>query len=58
MDILDTIIAQKRKEVTLSKKHLAVSDLEASSLFKLKMASFFEALGKPGPSIIGEFKRN
>jgi len=57
MDILDKIIAFKRNEVRAAKKQFPVSNLETSSFFKLEMPSFFKALEKSEPSIIGEFKR-
>lgn len=57
MDILDKIIAFKRNEVKVNKKLYPVGKLEKSVFFRQKMPSFFEAILKPGPSIIGEFKR-
>lgn len=57
MDILDRIIAFKRDEVKGRKKLFPVNRLEDSQFFKHDMPSFHEALAKPGPSIIGEFKR-
>lgn len=57
MDILDKITALKRDEVKVRKILNPVSKLEKSELFKRRMPSFFEALEKPEPSIIGEFKR-
>ncbi len=57
MDILDKIIAYKRNEVRAAIKQAPVSKLVTSSFFKLEMPSFFKALEKPEPSIIGEFKR-
>ena len=57
MDILDTIIAFKRKEVEAAKGIFPVAKLEASSFFKLKMPDFHKALTNPGPAIIAEFKR-
>jgi len=52
MDILDTIIAFKRKEVKVRKKQNPASTLEKSAFFKLEMPSFHRVLAKPGPSII------
>jgi indole-3-glycerol phosphate synthase len=57
MDILDKIIAFKRDEVKIKKRLFPVSKLENSVFFKHEIPSFYEALTKPGPSIIGEFKR-
>jgi len=57
MDILNKIIAFKREEVKVKKRLYPVSKLEDSVFFKRKIPSFYEALAKPEPSIIGEFKR-
>jgi indole-3-glycerol phosphate synthase len=57
MNILESIAAVKREEITSRKITNPVSDLEKSAFFNLRMPSFFDALAKPGPSIIGEFKR-
>ena len=57
MDILEIIINHKLKEVEGKKRIIPVSKLEGSEFFKRRMPSFYQALGKPGPSIIGEFKR-
>jgi indole-3-glycerol phosphate synthase len=57
MDVLDKIIAFKRSELKGKKKFLPVRKFEDSAFFKLDMPSFHDALAKPGPSIIGEFKR-
>lgn len=57
MDLLDKIIAFKRNELKLRKTAIPVSDLENSTFFGREMISFHKALEKPGPSIIGEFKR-
>ena len=57
MDILDTIIAYKKKEIEAKKMVFPVTRLEDTVFFKKSMPSFYEALAKPGPSIIGEFKR-
>lgn len=57
MNILDKIIDCKRDEVRISKELVPVSILESSDFFKVEMPSFYNALAKPGPSIIGEFKR-
>jgi indole-3-glycerol phosphate synthase len=57
MDVLDKIIASKRNEVEDKKKCFPISKFEDSSFFKRKMPSFYDALARQGPSIIGEFKR-
>ncbi len=57
MYILDKIIAFKRDEVKVKKRLYPVSKLEDTVFFKREMPSFYEALNKPEPSIIGEFKR-
>jgi indole-3-glycerol phosphate synthase len=57
MDILEKIVASKKDEVIARKQLYPVMKLEQSVFFNRKMPSFYEALGKPGPSIIGEFKR-
>jgi indole-3-glycerol phosphate synthase len=57
MDILDKIIAFKKEEVKINKKLIPLIKLEKSVYFRRKMPSFIEAISKPGPSIIGEFKR-
>ena len=57
MDILEKIAAFKREEVKSRKRKNPVTTLEKSAFFKRRMPSLYEALGKTGPSIIGEFKR-
>jgi len=57
MDIIDKIIAFKRDEVKVKKRLYPVSKLEDSVFFKREMPSFYEALSKPEPSIIGEYKK-
>lgn len=57
MDILDTIIGFKRNEVEIKKRLYPVISLEDTVFFKREMPSLYESLAKPGPSIIGEFKR-
>jgi indole-3-glycerol phosphate synthase len=57
MDLLDKIIAFKRSEVEFRKKCFPVSKFKDSTFFKREMPSFHNALAKPGPSIICEFKR-
>jgi indole-3-glycerol phosphate synthase len=57
MNILEKIAAVKRDEVTSRKVTNPVSILEKSAFFNRKVPSFYEALAKPVPSVIGEFKR-
>jgi indole-3-glycerol phosphate synthase len=57
MDILDKIVATKKNELEDKKSSYPVSKLEDSAFFKREMPSFYEALTKSKPSIIGEFKR-
>jgi indole-3-glycerol phosphate synthase len=57
MEILDIIIDFKRKELEAKKRFFPVLKLKDSVFFKQEMPSFYNALAKPGPSIIGEFKR-
>jgi len=57
MNILDRIIAHKRKEVEIRKKLFSTASLEASEMFSAIRPSFREAIAAKGPSIIGEFKR-
>jgi indole-3-glycerol phosphate synthase len=57
MTILDKIAAAKREEVKKRKIANPVNLLERSAFFNQKMPSFYEALAKPAPSVIGEFKR-
>ena len=57
MNVLDKIIAHKRTEVSARKQLISVSRLEASEFFNMERPSFRNALSAPGPSIIGEFKR-
>jgi indole-3-glycerol phosphate synthase len=57
MNVLDNIIAHKRSELEDKKKCFPVSRFENSVFFKREMPSFYNALAKKGPSIIGEFKR-
>lgn len=57
MNVLDEIIAYKRIEVVGKKASTSVNSLESSKYFKRQMPSFYNALIKDGPSIIGEFKR-
>jgi indole-3-glycerol phosphate synthase len=57
MTILDKIAAAKREEVKLRRIATPVNILERSAFFNQTMPSFYEALAKPAPSVIGEFKR-
>jgi indole-3-glycerol phosphate synthase len=57
MNILEKIASVKIEEVKSRKKSIPVSELERSAFFNRRMPSFFEALSKPEPSVIGEFKR-
>jgi indole-3-glycerol phosphate synthase len=57
MNILEKIAAFKREEVRSRKLATPVNMLEKSACFKLAVPSFHDALAKPGPSVIAEFKR-
>lgn len=57
MNILERITAAKREVLKVRKTTNPASTLERSVYFKRQMPSFHEALETPGPSIIGEFKR-
>ena len=58
MNILDTIIAHKKKEVAALKKEQPVKELEKSGFFSAPCLSLKAALLKEeGPGIIAEFKR-
>ncbi len=57
MTILDKIAAVKREEVKKRRIASPVNILEKSVFFRQTMPSFYEALAKPAPSVIGEFKR-
>ncbi|MBK8880899.1 MAG: indole-3-glycerol phosphate synthase TrpC [Bacteroidales bacterium] len=57
MNILDKIAAVKREEVKRRKVTAPVSILEKSAFFNARVPSFYEALSRPEPSVIGEFKR-
>jgi indole-3-glycerol phosphate synthase len=57
MNILEKIAAVKREEVRSRKVANPLKNLERSVYFKASMPSFYEALTKPVPSVIGEFKR-
>lgn len=57
MNVLDEIIIFKRKELIGKKTAFPITSLKNSQYFKIEMPSFFRALEKTGPSIIGEYKR-
>jgi indole-3-glycerol phosphate synthase len=58
MNILEKIIARKQIEITESKKHKSVSDLEKERLFSRDTLSLTTALrSASSPQIISEFKR-
>lgn len=57
MNILDKIIADKRKEVELKKSVITFSQLENSKLFERKTISIREKLNNSTSGIIAEFKR-
>ncbi len=58
MNILDKIIATKKKEVVKRKEKMKIKELESSSLFSRSVISMRESLLATGSSgIIAEFKR-
>lgn len=57
MNILDNIVADKRKEVDLKKSLIPVSQLEQSVLFERKTVSLANALKNSSSGIIAEHKR-
>lgn len=57
MNILDKIIADKRKEVELKKALIPALQLENSALFQRKTISLKEKLKNSSTGIIAEFKR-
>lgn len=57
MNILDKIVADKRKEVDLKKSLLPISQWEASTLFKRGTTSLAHALRNSSSGIIAEHKR-
>jgi indole-3-glycerol phosphate synthase len=58
MNILDTIIAQKRKEVAVSKQQVSIATLENKALFSRQSRSLKQFLADPSRTgIIAEFKR-
>ncbi|SIR36449.1 indole-3-glycerol phosphate synthase TrpC [Maribacter ulvicola] len=57
MNILDKIVADKRKEVELKKSIIPVSHHEASVLYERKTNSLAQALKNSDTGIISEFKR-
>lgn len=57
MNILDKIIADKRREVGLKESLIPISQLESSILFERKRNSLADALRKSKTGIIAEHKR-
>lgn len=57
MNILDKIVADKRKEVDLKKSIIPVSQYEVSALFERETTSLSHALKQSKTGIISEFKR-
>ncbi|WP_430909342.1 indole-3-glycerol phosphate synthase TrpC [Maribacter sp. 2-571] len=57
MNILDKIVADKRKEVSLKKSLISVSELETYSLFGRNTRSLATALKESNSGIIAEHKR-
>jgi len=57
MNILDKIVADKRKEVDLKKSLITLSQLEASVMMERTSVSLAEALRKSNSGIIAEHKR-
>lgn len=57
MDILDKIVADKRKEVDLKKSLIPIQQLEKSVLMERKTVSLAQTLKSSGTGIIAEHKR-
>jgi len=57
MDILEKIVAQKRREVALKKQLIPLGQLESSILFDRQTTSLANALLNSSSGIIAEFKR-
>ncbi len=57
MDLLSKIAAFKKAEVRLRKEQFPLKELEKSSFFERIPISFYDALNKSEPAVIGEFKR-
>nr|WP_295935036.1 indole-3-glycerol phosphate synthase TrpC [uncultured Dyadobacter sp.] len=58
MNILEKIIARKQEEISESKKHRTISELEREPLFSRPTTSLAKALrSSTSPRIISEFKR-
>lgn len=56
--ILDEIVADKKKRIEEDKARISYEEMKALALAcERKPVSFYEALKKPGLSIIGEFKK-
>lgn len=58
MNILDKIIADKRKEVELKKAVISIGEMEKTKLFTRKAISLEEKLKNSSAGIIAEFKRS
>ena len=57
MNILEKIVAEKRKSLFMQKDQFKLSELEKMPLFNSERASFFEGLSKNKTAVIAEFKR-
>ena len=57
MNILDQIIASKKREVALKKSIIPIKQLEQSVLFERKMASLVQHISNSSSGIIAEHKR-
>jgi indole-3-glycerol phosphate synthase len=57
MDILNKIAAFKKEEVRLRKERCPLTELQKSVYFEWTPVSFYDALNKKEPAVIGEFKR-
>jgi indole-3-glycerol phosphate synthase len=57
MNILDKIVVDKRKEVTLKKELIPIRQLESSVLFERKTISLAHALKSSATGVIAEHKR-
>ncbi len=55
--ILDKIVTEKRKRIELLKEQFTTAHFEKLASEAVQRASFYEALKKPGLSIIGEVKK-
>lgn len=57
MNILEKIVAEKRKSLFIQKDKFKLSEFEKMPLFSSERASFFKGLSKNKTAIIAEFKR-